>query len=223
MLAFLTSAVFRIDKNSYFSILSILFIISGFIFLYLVAWEFAKAANLANKVIGIIVIFPFAIFMPMGYKLFIKEHYNNLKYSTIASYRFLNVVLIFSFILSFILIIMQIIFKIYFSFLAVGERSYNLLSSGFAIFGFVIFLKDIFIKHFFKYDESQNKVKKFLLINNAFYYNSSFGIILIIFSFLSDIFFKIQFIKDWFFYTGVAMLFVLNIILILIKNRLKLD
>lgn len=219
--AFLASAIFKIDKNPYSSLLSILFIISGFIFLFLVAWEYAKIANLANKVIGIIIILPTAILLSVIYKNLIKENYNEFKTSTLLSYRFYNFIIALSLILGLFLIIVYIIFRIYHSFFMVEETTNNFMVIGLGIFGFVVLIKDIFIKHFFKYDEEQNKFTKFRLINNIFYYNSAFGIIFFNLGLYINIFLKNQIIQEILLYTSLSMIFILNIILILIKKHIK--
>lgn len=219
--AFLTSAIFKIDKNPYTSLLSILFIISGFIFLFLVAWEYAKIANLAHKVIGIIIILPTAILSSIIYRNLIKENYNEFKTSTLLSYRFYNFIITLSLILGLVLIIVYIIFRIYNSFFMVEETTNNFMVVGLGIFGYVVLIKDIFIKNFFKYDEEQNKFTKFRLINNIFYYNSAFGIIFFNLGLYINIFLKNQIIQNILLYTSLSMIFILNIILILIKKHIK--
>ncbi len=219
--AFLASAIFKIDKTPYISLLSIFFIISGFIFLFLVAWEFAKIANLANKVIGIIMILPTAIFSSIAYRLIIKENYSEFRKSTLSGYRFYNFIIALSLISGLVLIIVNIIFRIYYSFFTVEETTNNFMVIGLGILGLVVLIRDIFIKNIFKYNEDQNKFTKFRLINNIFYYNSAFGFIFFNLGLVTNIFLKNQIIQEILFYTGLSMIIILNIILILIKKHIK--
>ena len=217
LLAFFTFIFLKLDNNYLFSFLSLLFIIFGFVFLFLVVWKFAEAVNLLNKVIVFILIIPLLILIPKIYKNSVNELYG-LKHPRITSYLFLKLVIIFNLTLSYFLIAYGITIRLYFGQLGYEDILYKYSISGFVILGYTSIIKEFFLKLFIKYEPIEIHVEKISLINKLFYYNSSIGIIFVTFSLLYELLYADYFMNDYFSNIGFVMLILINSVFIIIKK-----